>query len=661
MPDDAKGPDGPPRDRPSGGPIPGSRRIKWHHIYYLLAAFDLATVSFSLLLTHRILDIYTASVEVNQEWAYRSAGYDELARLSSAVNAPGNDLFDSHAVAQESARLDAALLDFDRALDAARSDLKTNVEPTLRAPILLGLGRVDTAMSAMVDEARLIFRHYESDPEQAGRRMAEMDRKYSQVRSALEDVEGAVVEIQTANFEDQTHAALSISRYEYLVVSFIAVMVVGITIYGISLARKIEADQRERDSYLTNLQETEARTRAILDSAAEGTITTDDHGIIEAVNPAAERIFGWQAEELIGKNVSVLMAEPVRAEHDAYMARYREGGEPRIIGVGGREVLAERKDGTVFPLELAVSEVNRGDRGRLFTALLHDISDRKEVEELTRRYREELEQTVRERTAVLEEALAKQSELAQKNAQAYALIQRTQEELVRQERLAAVGELSAAVAHGLRNPLASIRACAEVERTERSDADSISETLDDIIGEVDRLEGRIRAVLDLARPSEPFLVPGDLNQAMETLVESLLGRTPPGVRIRLDLEPAIPTALFDAAQLHEVLEVVAVNALEAMGEEGELTLCSWVDAGHPGGATAVVSVKDTGPGLDEFGTQRIFDLFYTTKPSGTGIGLAIARRIVESQGGTIEVASRPGSGTSFEIRLPLRASERGSA
>jgi two-component system sensor kinase FixL len=486
--------------------------------------------------------------------------------------------------------------------------------------------------------------------------MAEMDRRYGQVRNALDAVEARVRGIQEANFAGQTQAAVALSRYEYVVAGFIAVMVLGITFYGRTLARKIESDEQQRERHLADLREAEARTRAILDSAAEGIITTDEHCVIEEVNPAAERLFGYAAEELVGENVSMLIPMPMRAEHDLYVRRYLETGEAHILGLGGREVLAQRKDGSVFPLELAVSEVRRGDERRLFTGLLHDISERKKAEELIRRYNEELEATVRQRTAVLEHALTRQSELAARNAEAYEVIRRTQAELLRKERLAAIGELSAAVAHGIRNPLASIRACAEVEREEHDEKNSYTETLDDIVGEVDRLEQRIRAVLDLARPFEPSLAPGDLNQALRRLSDDLARRPGERVTVHLDLEAGLPASDFDPDQLHEVLEAIAVNAVEAMGGSGELTLRSRFG---PEEETVTLSIEDTGPGLVDAQLERIFDLFYTTKPSGTGIGLAIARRIIDVLGGSLQASHRQGGGACFTIHLPLRREHGG--
>src|SRR5438477_6370238 len=126
------------------------------------------------------------------------------------------------------------------------------------------------------------------------------------------------------------------------------------------------------------LRDNEERLRAILETAVEGIITIDERGIIESLNPAAEKIFGYQAQEVVGKNVKILMPTPYRDEHDGYLANYLRTGRARIIGIG-REVVGLRKDGTVFPMDLSVSEVRLAHK-RLFTGFVRDISDRKRLE-----------------------------------------------------------------------------------------------------------------------------------------------------------------------------------------------------------------------------------------------------------------------------------------
>jgi two-component system, NtrC family, sensor histidine kinase HydH len=247
--------------------------------------------------------------------------------------------------------------------------------------------------------------------------------------------------------------------------------------------------------------------------------------------------------------------------------------------------------------------------------------------------------------------LMHQCSLAFTNARAYEVLAETQAELVQSERMAAVGELASAVAHGIRNPLAGIRSSAQVAREDLPDDTDVNETLDDIIGEVDRLEQRVRTILEFARPVELQLVPGDLNQCLRRFAAELRTRLPDGVRLDLELRETVPPVRFDAIRLTEVLDTVAVNALEAMDGAGTLEIRSDLAPQDGSCRRALIAISDDGPGIDEHMLRRVFDLFVTSKPSGTGVGLAMAKRLIERQGGSLEVTSRLGEGATFRIYL----------
>lgn len=159
-------------------------------------------------------------------------------------------------------------------------------------------------------------------------------------------------------------------------------------------------DISERKRSAEALREREQRLQGIMDSVAEGIVTADDSGTIQSFNPAAERIFGYKAAEVVGRNLSLLMPEPYRGEHDGYVAAYLRTNKPKVLGIG-REVQGLRRDGTVFPMELNVAELRKG-RQRLFIGVVRDITDRKRAEEALRRARDDLELRVKERTRELE-------------------------------------------------------------------------------------------------------------------------------------------------------------------------------------------------------------------------------------------------------------------
>ena len=235
---------------------------RWHYLYYLLATFNLLTISASLYLSHQITTIYAQSAEVNRDWATRLQGYSELGQLAAAVNAPGNDVFDSHDPATESARLNAALQHFHQKVADTRRELSIHVDATQSSPLLKNLDALEQAVAVMVNEARLIFSDFrQNQPEMAGRRMATMDRQYSQVNQVLNHLRQNVSEIQQQAFTQQKQAIDGLKQYEVAIALMLLIMIVSVTAYGHRLAQQVQASQREREQAFQKLQQAEAFLR----------------------------------------------------------------------------------------------------------------------------------------------------------------------------------------------------------------------------------------------------------------------------------------------------------------------------------------------------------------------------------------------------------------
>ena len=264
------------------------------------------------------------------------------------------------------------------------------------------------------------------------------------------------------------------------------------------------------------------------------------------------------------------------------------------------------------------------------------------------------------------ETLANQAAVAVQNARAYRALaeanrdlREARDQLVEAERLAAIGELSAAVAHGIRNPLAGIKSSAELALQEAPPDDPLRESFADILTEADALEARIGELLDFARPFAPHWAPGDLNDlaggVLRLLRRQIADRD---VAVDLVLAPALPAHELDAAQIEQVCLALVTNALESMGAGGRLTLATAV---LEDGAVLELRVRDTGHGIPTSELAKVFRLFYTRKARGTGVGLAIVKRIVESHHGRIEVTSTVGRGTEFRVLLPAHPETHGVA
>jgi two-component system, LuxR family, sensor kinase FixL len=393
-----------------------------------------------------------------------------------------------------------------------------------------------------------------------------------------------------------------------------------------------------------NLHEKAARLQAILDTTVDGIITIDELRIVQSFNNAAERIFGYPAGEVIGRNVNILMPSPFREEHDTYVESYLKTGNRKIIGIG-REVAGIRKDGTTFPLYLAVSEVRVGDK-RFFAGILRDITERKKAEEDLQRAKDELEQRVRDRTAQLT-ATNLRLERSNRDLRDFLFV----------------------ASNDLQEPLRKIQILNDRMKTgscERLDENG-RDHFEKMHNEAKRLQDLVQALLSYSRiatKAGPCMMI-DLNHLVGNVLkdlETVVQRT--GARIEIGHLPRIEA---DPAQIHWLVKNLVGNALK------------FRDAGNPvirihgrilrrsNSEPALdlvldefcrITIEDNGIGFDEKYLDRIFMPFERlhTRSSpyeGTGIGLAICRKIAEVHGGTITAMSTPGKGSTFVVILPV--------
>jgi two-component system, LuxR family, sensor kinase FixL len=376
--------------------------------------------------------------------------------------------------------------------------------------------------------------------------------------------------------------------------------------------------RRQRDASARVLLEREAHLRSIFDTAPEAMIVINEQGIIQSYGASAERMFAWRPTEVIGRNINILMPQPFRDQHDGYLQRYLSTGEKRIIGIG-RIVVGQRKDGSPFPMELAVGEVH-SEHGQFFTGFVRDLTEREESE---------------------------------------ARVQQLQAEVVHISRLSAMGEMASALAHELNQPLSAIAnylngARRLLERETAHDPRAIEA--------VDKAADQALRAGDIIRRLRDFLARGEGERAVESLAKlvheacglALVGAKESGVDVRYHLDPHLDRVIVDRVQIQQVIVNLVRNALEAMQGQPkrELTVSTIVE-----GDMAVVSVADTGPGLDESAAARLFQPFVTTKPQGMGVGLSISRTIIEAHGGRIWTKPNSGGGAIFCFTVRLAPDE----
>jgi PAS domain S-box-containing protein len=363
------------------------------------------------------------------------------------------------------------------------------------------------------------------------------------------------------------------------------------------------------------LRRSEARLRATLDTAVDAIITIDERGVIQSVNRATTRIFGYTEDEMVGQNVSMLMPSPYREEHDSYLERHVRTGEKRIMGIG-REMRALRKDGTEFPVDLAVSEV---EPRRLFTGMIRDISDRK-----------------------LAESRAREA-----------------------DRMASIGTLAAGLGHDMNNVLLPVRA-----RLNALHADGQAGKLPPVdLKHVEEVRKSVAYLQQLADglhflamdPESEDAVGGvtDLRQWWSQAGPLLSKAVPKHVTVTSSIPATLPQVAVASHGLTQAVLNLVVNAGSAIPLDskvpGRVRVSARVSQEAGPTSSVLLSVSDNGVGMTEEVKRRCFELFFTTKPRGlgTGLGLALVRKVAQTAGGSVSIQSQLGKGTTVSMHLPM--------
>ncbi|MBX3593363.1 PAS domain S-box protein [Sphingomonas sp.] len=372
-------------------------------------------------------------------------------------------------------------------------------------------------------------------------------------------------------------------------------------------------DITDRRAVALSLARSEAHLGSILATIPDAMVVIDERGLIQSFSAAAERLFGYRQVELIGKNISQLMPDGDRARHDDYIAHYRRTGEKRIIGTG-RIVVGRRRDGTEFPLELAVGET-RMEGHRLFTGFIRDLTEQQQAE---------------------------------------LRLKQLQSELIHISRVSAMGTMASTIAHELNQPLAAIANYMEASGDLLARGDADPELLREAVGqsasEALRAGGIVRRLRD-------FVARGEVAREVESLPAliadasrlALIGARERGVRALFDLDPDAELVLVDRVQIQQVIVNLVRNAVEAVDGQRvrDITLISRrVDPDR-----VQVTVADTGDGIAAEVRERLFEAFNSSKERGMGLGLSICRTIVEAHGGRIWAEDVAGGGTAFHFTL----------
>ncbi len=297
---------------------------KWLHLYFLLAGCLLFAVVASLYFNRRIIDIQTAAVLYNRAWAERSHRYAELGQLAAEVNLPGSDVFQSGDPDAESAKLQAALQRFEHALTKARDETKADVAEHDAIALLQGLNSIGANVEQMATDAQLVFTYFHQANDQAGQRMAAMDRQYKEVRNAIYNLGRTVSAIQARAFDKQERDATELTKWQYGLNGLIVVLMGGVVVYAVLLSRQIAGAARVADRNLVLLQESQDELR-------------NQKGAAESANRAKSRFLANMSHEIRTPMTAIMGYADMLLEPDHTEEERREA--PLVIRRSARHLL----------------------------------------------------------------------------------------------------------------------------------------------------------------------------------------------------------------------------------------------------------------------------------------------------------------------------------
>jgi two-component system sensor kinase FixL len=359
---------------------------------------------------------------------------------------------------------------------------------------------------------------------------------------------------------------------------------------------------------------------SVLDTAVDAIIIIDDQARILVYNQACERLFGYKAAEVLGQNVRLIMPDEFAHHHDRYLSDYLNTGQRKIIGIG-REVKAQHRDGTIFPVDLSVGE-SVTQAGRRFIGIIHDLRQRYENEER---------------------------------------MNHLQANMVHMARVSTMDEMGSALAHELNQPLTALmlylqaveRAC---ERPESGSPipENVLAVLRKAVREAERAGNIIQRMRQFVEKRDPQRRSVDINPLIVDALELTKFGTRPGTTtIKCDFEADLPQVFVDPVQIQQILVNLTRNALEAVRARPnpEVVITTRRDA-----KGVAIQVGDNGPGIRAEAVPELFKAFASSKNGGLGLGLAISRTIAQSHGGTLDVdPGGEGRGAQFTLSLPLTA------
>lgn len=607
-------------------PPASPRRARWHYMYFVLAAVDIAAITASLSFSREIIADFSDAVQVNHQWVQRQGHYSDLAELAGELTMPGTDVFDSKNVDRETLRLKTAESRFKEQLELARTEARLNVPPDQVGEVVRGLTRFGEHVDEVVKQSREILQLADlGEYEAAVHHLALMNHAGGECSKEMSQLNQFIRGIHDTRFEVQLAEAQSVRGYQSWFGAGVLIMIGVVSWYGHKLSRAVHASIETSSRQAAALADQEARLRTIFNTASEGIITIDSAGSIEACNEATLKLFQCEESELIGTQLSALV-DRVGESDDS-----DENHHSRILDIdsliGTKQVLmAYRPCGTKFYVQFSAAEVRFNDH-RVITGILTDITERKAVEKELQKAR-----------------VAAESATAAKS------------------------QFLANMSHEIRTPMSAIIGYSDLLLDPAQTAEERVDCVSTIRRNADHLLTLINDILDLSKIEADRMTVEKIECSPCQLVSDVASlmrvrATENNIDFHVNYDSAVPASITsDPVRIRQVLINLVGNAIK-FTQEGAVKVHIWseeLDGDHP---TINFRVIDSGIGMTEEQKLRLFrpftqaDYSTTRKFGGTGLGLTISKTLVNLMGGEISVSSVPGLGSCFEFSLPTGSLE----
>ena len=604
----------------------GPRRAKWHYMYFVVAALDIAAISASLSFSREIIVDFSDAVHTNHLWVQRQGHYSDLAELAGELTMPGTDVFESKNVDREELRLNTAKSRFEEQLELARTEARLNVPPEQVDAIVRGLSRFGEHAEEVIVQSREILQlARKGEYEAAVHHLALVNHASGESGKEMSKLNQFIHGIHDTRFELQLAEAETVRGYQSWFGAGVLMMIGFGSWYGHKLSRAVQSSMETSAKQAAALADQQARLRTIFSTASEGIITISDQGAIEACNVATLQLFQCEESELLGTQLSTLVERVTVGDHND------ESHHSRILDInsliGTKQVLmAYRPCGTKFYVQFSAAEVKFNDHS-VITGILTDITEQKAIE------------------GQLHEA-----------------------RLAAESATAAKSQFLANMSHEIRTPMSAIIGYSDLLLDPEQTTDDRVDCVSTIRRNADHLLTLINDILDLSKieadrmtvesiQCSPCQLVGDVASLMRVRA------TENDIDFHIKYDSAVPASInSDPVRIRQVLINLVGNAIK-FTKEGAVKVHVWSEGLDGDNPTINFRVVDSGIGMTEEQKSRLFrpftqaDYSTTRKFGGTGLGLTISKTLVNMMGGEISVSSVPGLGSCFEFSLPTGSLE----